>query len=52
MDPANTRSAAVAARTGLRPEALLVEDEWFKGAWTDTLWYAILEREFRAAPRT
>ena len=50
MDPDNTASAAVAARLCMRREALLIEDELFKGAWADTLLYALLEREHRAAP--
>lgn len=48
MDPANHASAAVAERIGMRREALLVEDERFKGEWADTLLYARLEREHRA----
>lgn len=51
MDPANDASAKVAARLGLRREALLVEGERVKGAWRDTLFFAILEREWRAAAR-
>lgn len=48
MDPLNPASAAVAARIGMRREALLVEDERFRGEWADTLLYAMLAREFRA----
>jgi RimJ/RimL family protein N-acetyltransferase len=51
MDPGNDASAKVAARLGLRREALLVEDERVKGEWRDTVFFAILEREWRAAPR-
>jgi len=51
MDPANDASAKVATRLGLRREALLVEDERVKGEWRDTLFFAILEREWRASPR-
>lgn len=51
MDPANDASAKVAARLGLRREALLVEDERVKGEWRDTLFFAILEREWRASAR-
>jgi RimJ/RimL family protein N-acetyltransferase len=32
----------------MRQEAHLVENEWFKGEWTDELDFAILEREWRA----
>jgi RimJ/RimL family protein N-acetyltransferase len=49
MDPANAASARVAERVGMRREALLVEDERVKGEWCDTLYYAMLEREWRAS---
>lgn len=49
MDPQNHASAAVAAAIGMRREALLVEDERFKGEWADTLLYALLAREHAAA---
>ena len=48
MDPANTASARVAERIGMRREALLLEDERVKGEWRDTLYYAVLAREWRA----
>jgi RimJ/RimL family protein N-acetyltransferase len=32
----------------MRQEALLRETEIFKGEWTDTAVYAILEQEYRA----
>jgi RimJ/RimL family protein N-acetyltransferase len=51
MDPDNDASARVAARIGMRREALLVEDERVKGEWRDTLFFAILEREWRASSR-
>jgi RimJ/RimL family protein N-acetyltransferase len=51
MDPENAASARVAARIGMRREALLVEDERVKGEWRDTLFFAVLEREWRAAHR-
>ena len=51
MDPANDASARVAGRLGLRREALLLEDERVKGEWRDTLFFAILEREWRASRR-
>jgi RimJ/RimL family protein N-acetyltransferase len=50
LDARNTASARVLERLGLRREAHLVEDEWFKGEWADTLAYAILDREWRAGP--
>ena len=48
MDPANTGSAAVATRIGMRFEGTFVENARFKGEWADTTIYAILEREWRA----
>jgi len=47
LDARNTASARVLERLGMRLEARLVEDEWFKGEWTTTLVYALLEREWR-----
>lgn len=49
MDPENHASAAVATRIGMRREALLIEDERFKGEWADTLLFALLAREHAAA---
>jgi RimJ/RimL family protein N-acetyltransferase len=37
MDARNEASAAVARRLGMRQEALLRQDWWSKGEWTDTL---------------
>jgi len=45
----NTASARLAERLGMRLEARLVENEWFKGAWGDELDYAILAREWPPA---
>ncbi|WP_210508479.1 GNAT family N-acetyltransferase [Naasia sp. SYSU D00057] len=47
LDARNTASARVLERLGLRLEAHFVEDEWFKGEWTSTLVYALLDREWR-----
>ncbi|MDT0118000.1 GNAT family protein [Microbacterium sp. PRF11] len=52
IDAANTRSAALAERLGLRREAYFVENAWFKGRWSDLLVYAVLDREWTAAGRT
>jgi len=49
MDPENDESARVAARLGMRREALMIEDERVKGEWADTLYYAMLQREWRAS---
>mgnify|MGYP003293019980 CR=1 FL=1 len=40
---------ALCRRLGMREEAYLVEDLWFKGAWGDTAIYAILDREWPAS---
>jgi RimJ/RimL family protein N-acetyltransferase len=48
MAPDNDASAAVATRLGMRREALMIENELIKGRWEDTLYYAILDREWRA----
>jgi RimJ/RimL family protein N-acetyltransferase len=48
LDARNTASARLAARLGMRQEAHLVENEWFKGEWTDELDFAMLGREFRS----
>ena len=48
LDARNEASAAVVRRLGLRQEAHLHENEWFKGEWSDELDFAILEDEWRA----
>lgn len=47
VDARNTASAAVLTRLGMRQEAYLVSNEWFKGEWTDELDFALLEDEWR-----
>jgi RimJ/RimL family protein N-acetyltransferase len=49
VDARNPASAAVLRRMGMRQEAELVENEWFKGAWSTELDFALLEREWRAS---
>jgi RimJ/RimL family protein N-acetyltransferase len=49
LDARNDASAAVARRLGMRLEAHLVQNEWFKGEWTDELDFAILAAEWAAA---
>ncbi len=49
IDAENTASARLAERVGMRLEARLVENEWFKGRWGDELDYAVLAREWEAA---
>ena len=48
LDARNDASARMAARLGMRLEAHHVRDDWFKGEWSDTLIYAILEDEWTA----
>lgn len=48
IDERNTASAAVLTRLGMRAEARLVENEWFKGEWTTEIDYAILADEWLA----
>jgi [ribosomal protein S5]-alanine N-acetyltransferase len=47
-DPANIGSWRVLEKLGMRREGHLVENAWIKGAWVDSLIYAILEREWVA----
>lgn len=48
VDERNVASAAVLRRLGLRQEAVLVENEWFKDEWSTEVDFAILDREWRA----
>ncbi|MGH8862899.1 MAG: GNAT family N-acetyltransferase [Jatrophihabitantaceae bacterium] len=50
IDARNTSSAAVLRRIGMRQEAHLRENEWFKGEWTDELDFAVLASEWRSSP--
>jgi RimJ/RimL family protein N-acetyltransferase len=50
LDARNTASAAVVERLGMRHEALLVENEFVKGEWTDEAVYAVLDREWASRP--
>jgi RimJ/RimL family protein N-acetyltransferase len=52
LDHRNRASAAVLERLGMREEALLVENEWVKGEWTDESIYAVLAREWPARRET
>ncbi len=49
IDAENTASARLAERVGMRLEARLVENEWYKGRWGDELDYAVLAREWMAS---
>lgn len=46
-DARNTASAGLMQRLGMRQEAHLVHNEWFKGAWGDELVFAVLDDEWR-----
>jgi RimJ/RimL family protein N-acetyltransferase len=48
IDQRNPASAAVLTKAGMRQEAVLVENEWFKGEWTTEVDFAILDREWHA----
>jgi RimJ/RimL family protein N-acetyltransferase len=48
IDARNHASAAVLRRLGMRQEAVLVDNEWFKGEWTTEIDFAVLEDEWRA----
>jgi RimJ/RimL family protein N-acetyltransferase len=50
LDERNDASARVCQRLGMRQEARLVDNEWFKGEWTTELDFAILDREWRDVP--
>lgn len=46
IDAENGASVRLAQRLGMRLEARLVENAWYKGRWSDELDYAILAREW------
>jgi RimJ/RimL family protein N-acetyltransferase len=48
IDERNVASAAVLRRLGMRQEARLVENEWFKGEWSTEVDFAMLDHEWRA----
>jgi RimJ/RimL family protein N-acetyltransferase len=47
VDARNEPSVRVLRRLGMRQEAVLVENEWFKGEWSTEIAFAILDREWR-----
>ena len=51
LDARNKPSAALLERIGMRLEAHHRHDELFKGEWSDSLVYAMLEDEWRARSR-
>jgi RimJ/RimL family protein N-acetyltransferase len=46
VDPRNLASMRLLRRAGMRQEAHCVESYWSKGAWTDDVIFALLEREW------
>ena len=46
VDARNLASGRLAQRLGMRQEALLIENEWFKGGWSDEIDFALLESEW------
>jgi len=48
IDPRNRASLRVAEKLGLRREGHFLETTWTKGEWTDTVVFALLDREYRA----
>jgi RimJ/RimL family protein N-acetyltransferase len=48
-DVRNPASYRVMEKLGMRREAHFIEHMWFKGEWSDSYVYAILDREWRGA---
>jgi len=48
IDARNVLSLRLADRLGMRREAHLIRNEWFKGAWSDEVDVALLEDEWAA----
>jgi RimJ/RimL family protein N-acetyltransferase len=46
IDARNSASGRLATRLGMRQEAHLRENEWFKGEWTDEIDFAMLAQEW------
>jgi len=51
VDARNEASRQLALRVGMRQEAHLLENEWFKGDWSDEIDFAILDHEWRRPAR-
>jgi len=47
VESENESSRRLAARLGMRQEAELVDNEWFKGRWSSEVDFAMLEDEWR-----
>jgi RimJ/RimL family protein N-acetyltransferase len=48
VDVRNEPSLRLAERLGMRREAHLISNEWFKDAWSDEIDFALLEHEWAA----
>jgi RimJ/RimL family protein N-acetyltransferase len=48
VDSRNESSLRLGERLGMRREAHLIKNEWFKGAWSDEIDFALLEDEWSA----
>lgn len=48
VDGRNDASLRLCARLGMRREAELLSNEWFKGEWTDEIDFALLDSEWLA----
>ena len=51
VDARNLASIRLAQRLGMRQEALLLQNEWFKGGWSDEIDFALLESEWATQHR-
>jgi RimJ/RimL family protein N-acetyltransferase len=51
VDVRNDASARMCRRLGMRQEAHLVANEWFKGEWSSELDFAILQQEWERSRR-
>jgi RimJ/RimL family protein N-acetyltransferase len=49
VDVLNGPSTRLCERLGMRREAHLIENEWFKGRWSEEYDYGLLAREWRAS---
>jgi RimJ/RimL family protein N-acetyltransferase len=47
IDARNGPSGRVCERLGMRAEAHLLQNEWFKGEWTDEIDYGLLDEEWQ-----
>ncbi len=51
-DSRNTAGCRLLEKTGFRREGQFVQDRFVNGEWTDTVWYALLGKEYRQTPPT